>query len=72
MWVLLLRVLVEMLVGFTVAGVALAVGIPLLIRTGLISHNGVSGPLVIVGTVGLAIGVMLTRPGSALRRYRQK
>jgi peptidoglycan/LPS O-acetylase OafA/YrhL len=68
---LLLRMLGEILIGVLVAGIALGVGIPFLMRSGYITEGGLSGLLVIAGTLVLAICGMLLRPGSALKRSRR-
>ena len=68
---LILRMLGEILVGIFVAGIVLGVGIPILIRTGVIAEGGIAGFLVIAGTLVLAICGVLLRPGSALKRSRR-
>jgi hypothetical protein len=68
---LILRMLGEILVGIFVAGIVLGVGIPILMRTGIIAEGGIAGVLVIAGTLVLAICGMLLRPGSALKRSRR-
>jgi len=68
---LILRMLGEILVGIFVAGIVLGVGIPILIRTGVIAEGGTAGLLVIAGTLVLAICGVLLRPGSALKRSRR-
>jgi len=68
---LILRMLGEILVGIFVAGIVLGVGIPILIRTGVIAEGGIAGLLVIAGTLVLAICGVLLRPGSALKRSRR-
>ena len=68
---LILRMLGEILVGIFVAGIVLGVGIPSLIRTGVIAEGGIAGLLVIAGTLVLAVCGVLLRPGSALKRSRR-
>ena len=68
---LILRMLGEILVGIFVAGIVLGVGIPSLIRTGVIAEGGIAALLVVAGTLVLAICGVLLRPGSALRRSRR-
>jgi hypothetical protein len=68
---LILRMLGEALVGIFVAGIVLGVGIPILMRTGIIAEGGIAGVLVIAGTLVLAICGMLLRPGSARKRSRR-
>ena len=69
---LMLRVIGEILIGLLVAGIALGVAIPILMKSGVIAEGGVSGFLVIAGTLVLAICGMLLRPGSALKRYGKR
>ena len=68
---LILRMLGEILVGIFVAGIVLGVGIPILIRTGVIAEGGIAALLVVAGTLVLAICGVLLRPGSALKRSRR-
>ena len=68
---LILRMLGEILVGIFVAGIVLGVGIPSLIRTGVIAEGGIAALLVVAGTLVLAICGVLLRPGSALKRSRR-
>ena len=69
---LILRVIGEILIGFLVAGIALGIAIPILMKFGVIAEGGMSGFLVIAGTLVLAICGMLLRPGSALKRYGKR
>jgi hypothetical protein len=69
---LILLVLGEILIGFLVAGIALGIAIPILLKSGVIAEGGISGFLVIAGTLVLAICGMLLRPGSALKRYGKR
>ena len=68
---LILRMLGEVLIGIFAAGLVLGIGIPILIRTGVIAEGGIAGLLVIAGTLVLAICGMVLRPGSALKRSRR-
>ena len=69
---LISRVIGEMLIGLLVAGIALGIAIPLLMKFGVIAEGGMSGFLVIAGTLVLAICGMLLRPVSALKRYGKR
>jgi high-affinity Fe2+/Pb2+ permease len=69
---LVLRVIGEILIGLLVAGIALGIAIPILMKSGVIAESGISGFLVIAGTLVLAICGMLVRPGSALKRYGKR
>jgi high-affinity Fe2+/Pb2+ permease len=69
---LVLRVIGEILIGFLVAGIALGIAIPILMKSGVVAEGGMSGFLVIAGTLVLAICGMLLRPGSALKRYGKR
>jgi hypothetical protein len=69
---LMLRIIGEILIGLLVAGIALGVAIPILMRSGVMAEGGILGFLVITGTLVLAICGMLLRPGSALKRYGKR
>ena len=69
---LISRVIGEILIGLLVAGIALGIAIPILMKFGVIAEGGMSGFLVIAGTLVLAICGMLLRPGSALKRYGKR
>jgi len=71
MLLLVLRMLGEILIGIAAAGVVLGIGMPILIRTGVIAEGGIAGLAVIAGTLVLAICGMLLRPGSTLKRSRR-
>jgi hypothetical protein len=68
---LIVRIIVEAVVGLAAAAALLAVAVPLLIRHHLIEPGDTRGALVIGSVLALAIGAMLFRPGGALRRRRQ-
>ena len=68
---LILRVVGEILIGFFLAGIVLAIGVPILVRSGVIVPGDVASVFIIAGTLALAVGVMLFRPGSALQRRDQ-
>jgi hypothetical protein len=69
---LISRVIGEILIGLLVAGIALGIAIPILMKFGVIAEGGMSGFLVIAGTLVLAICGVLLRPGSALKRYGKR
>lgn len=62
-------VLVEVMLAITVAGVVLAILVPLMIRYELIAVGDLAGSIVIAGIILAAIGAMVFRPGSALNRH---
>lgn len=62
-------VLLEVMLAITVAGVVLAILVPVLIRYELIAIGDFTGSIVIAGTILVTIGAMLFRPGSAVNRY---
>ena len=66
---LTVRILIETIIGLTMAAVLLAVAVPLMIRLKLIVPGDIAGSLVVTGTLVCAIGGMLFRPGSAINRY---
>ena len=68
---LMLRVLVEILIGVSLAGVVLAASVPVLIRYELVTPGDLAGTFVIAGALVIAVGGMLFRRGSALNRYRK-
>jgi hypothetical protein len=69
---LVLFILRDMVIGFMLAGIALGIGIPILMKSGVVSRGEISGSLVIAATVLLAICGMLFRRGGALRQHRQE
>ena len=66
---LLLGVVIELLVGTMVAGLILALVIPLLNRSDLADGNDVTSQIVITGVLIGAVAIALFRPGSAINRY---
>lgn len=68
---LILGMVGEILIGFFLAGIVLAIGVPMLMRSGLIVPGDVVSVCLIAGTLALAVGAMLFRPGSALHRRGQ-
>jgi hypothetical protein len=65
---LILRMVGEVLIGFFLAGMVLAISIPMLMRFEVIAPGDVASVCIIAGTLALAVGVMLFRPGAALHR----
>jgi hypothetical protein len=61
-------VILDALIGLAVAATMLAVIVPLLIRHHLITPGDFGGSLLIVGVLLLAVGGMVLRPGSRLRK----
>jgi hypothetical protein len=68
---LILRVGGEILIGFFLAGIVLAISVPMLMRSGVIAAGDVASVCIISGTLALAVGAMLFRPGSAIHRLRE-
>jgi hypothetical protein len=67
---LILRVIVEVVIGIAAAAGLLAVAVPLLIQRHLVAPGDLRGSLVIGGVLALAIAAVLVRPGSALRQRK--
>ena len=68
---LILRMVGEILIGFFLAGIILAISVPMLMRSGMIVPGDVGSVCIIACTLALAVGAMLFRPGSALHRRGQ-
>ncbi len=66
---LLLGVVVEVLIAIALAGVILALAIPLMNRYELANGNDRTSRVVITAVLVGAIAVALCRPGSATHRY---
>ncbi len=69
---LLLGVLIEVFVGVSLAGLILALAIPLLNRNDLQGANDITARTVITGVLVGVVAVALFRPGSAIRRYMKE
>jgi len=69
MLTLLLGIVIEVLVAVALAGLILALAIPLMNRTDLINGNDFASRVVITGVLAAALAVALFRPGSAIHRY---
>ena len=68
---LLLGVVIEVFVGVSLAGLILALAIPLLNRDDLQGANDSTTTVIISVLVG-AVAVALLRPGSAIHRYLKR
>ena len=68
---LILRMLGEILIGFFLAGITLAISVPLLMRSEVIVPGDLASVCIIAGTLALTVGVMLLRPSSAFHRRHQ-
>ncbi len=66
---LLLGVLIELFVGVLVAGLILAMAIPLMNRNDLAGADDITATAVIVGVLAVAVAIALFRRGSAIHRY---
>ena len=66
---LLLGVLIEVFVAVSLAGIVLALVIPVLNRSGSAGARDPTTAVVIVGVLVAAVALAVLRPGSALRRH---
>ena len=66
---MLLGVVIELLVSTMVAGLILALAIPLLKRSNLADANDATSQIIIIGVLIGAVAIALFRPGSAIHRY---
>lgn len=69
---LLLGVVVEVLVAVALAGLILALAIPLMNRNNLVEANDLASRVVITSVLAVAVAVALFRPGSAIHRYLRR
>jgi len=69
---LLLGVAIEVFVGVSLAGVILALTIPLLSRSELLDADDVTATTVIIGVLVAAVTVATLRPYSAIRRHMKR
>jgi hypothetical protein len=69
---LLLGVVIEVFVGVSVAGLILALTIPLLYYNSLPGANDSTTRITIVGVLVCAVAVAIFRPGSAIRRHMKR
>ena len=66
---LLLGIVIEVLVAVALAGLILALAIPLMNRNDLINGNDLASRVVITSVLAGAVAIALFRPGSAIHRY---
>lgn len=66
---LLLGVFIEVFVAVSLAGIVLALLVPVLNRSGWAGSGDPEGIVVIVGVLVAAVAIAVFRPSSALRRY---
>jgi hypothetical protein len=71
MWKLLLGVVIEVFVGISLAGLILALAIPVLNRHDLLGADVITARIIIIGVLVGAVAVAILRPGSAIRRYKR-
>jgi hypothetical protein len=69
---LLFLVLLEVVVAIAIAGGILAAVVPVLVEHHTMNPGDLRGSVLIVGVMVMAVGAMLFRPGSALRRSKGK
>jgi hypothetical protein len=67
----LLSMVIEVCVGVLIAGLILALAVPLLTRINPEGAAGVSR-ILIVGVLVTALAIALFRPGSAINRYMKR
>ena len=60
---------IEVFAGVSLAGLILALAIPLLSRNDLLDADNITSRVIIIGVLVGAVAVALFRPGSAIRRY---
>lgn len=65
---LLLRVALEVIVAVSLAGVASALLVPLLIRNGVFLPGDRTGAIAIGGFIAAVVVAVVLRPGSAINR----
>ena len=66
---LLLGIAVEVIVAMLIAGLILALAIPLLNQTGVAAVGGAASRLVIIGVLAVAVAIAVLRPRSAIQRH---
>ena len=69
---LLLGVVIEVFVGVSLAGLILALVIPLLNRNNLLGASDITARTIIVGVLVGVVAVALFRPDSAIHRYMKR
>jgi hypothetical protein len=69
---LALLVLLEAVIGVALAGIALAIVIPLLLRFGWIAAGGATGAVVVVAVLVMTVAIVILRPGSAISRHTRR
>lgn len=69
---LLLGIAVEVLVAMLIAGLVLAIAIPLLNRGDVVTVGDAASARIIISVMITALAIALFRPGSAIRRYGKR
>jgi len=69
---LLLGVVIEVFVAVLLAGLILALAIPLLNRNHLADAGDITGRAIIIGVLVGAVAVALLRPGSTIHRHLKR
>ena len=69
---LVLGVILELLVGTMIAGLILALAIPMLKRTDVANASDVTSQIIITSVLIAAVAIALFRPGSAIHRYTKR
>ena len=68
----LLGVVIELVIAAAMAGLILAVAVPLSTRTDLVGTNDISTRAVVTGVLVGAVAIALFRPGSTIRRRMKR
>lgn len=69
---LLLGVVVEVAVALLIAGLILAIAIPLLNQSDVVAVGDATSARIIIGVMIVALAIALFRPGSAIRRFSKR
>ena len=67
---LTMLVILEVVIGVTVAAVLLAMAVPLLVRYDVIALGDLAGSVLIGAVLLVSVSGLVFRPGSALRREK--
>lgn len=69
---LLIGVVIEVAVALLIAGLLLAIAIPLLNRSDVVTVGDSASARVIIGVMIVALAIALFRPDSAIRRFSKR
>ncbi|MCM3878904.1 MAG: hypothetical protein ND807_02240 [Vicinamibacterales bacterium] len=68
---LFLRVLGEMLIAVSLAGLVLGAGLPMLLKAEIVAKGDTASTCIVAATLVIAVAGALFRPGSPLNRRRK-